>query len=124
GGKKDPALLWGERQHAGCHREIDDRRDEYLAAADPVGDVSPDIGTGDGANTRGEQDKNRLTEGELPRRNDEDQDTPAEIVIEEFEGIADGRRCNDLPLIGGEPRLLVKILLHLFLPTALLCRNL
>jgi hypothetical protein len=109
-------VIRGQRENSRRHGEIDDGGDEHRPAADAIGDVSPEIGAGDRADARGEQDVARLERGELPRLDDEDDDEADEVVVEEFQRIADGGGSDDLVLVPRQPRLLVEILEHRFLP--------
>src|SRR5262249_11572857 len=83
--------------------EIEHRTDEDLAAAHAVGKPAPDIRADDGADPGAHQDCCRLTEGELPRPDQECEHEADQKEIEKFQSIADNRGSQDLDLISCQP---------------------
>ena len=111
-GDVDPAVLRREVEQAGGDREVQHGADEHLAAADAVGEPAPDVGAEDGAHPGRQQHDGGLSEGQLPRPDQERENEADEKVVEEFECVADHRRGDDLLLVAGQLGLPVENVEH------------
>ena len=108
----NPAIVRREIEQAGCDREVQHGADKHLAAADAVGKPAPDIGADDGADTRTHQHDGRLTEGELPRPDQEREHKADQEVVEEFKRVANDGGREDLDLVAGQIRPAIEYLEH------------
>ena len=108
----DPAIVGGEIQQPGRDREVQYRADEDLAAADPVGQPSPDIGAHDGAYPRTHQHGGRLAKGQLPGPDQKSEHEADQEVVEELQRVADDGCRQYLDLIAGQPRASIENLEH------------
>lgn len=106
-GQIDPAIVGGEIQQPAGDGEIQHSQDEHLAPSVQVGDSPPDHRAQDGADAGGKQNDGRHPAGQLPGLDDESQNERDQVIIEEFQHVADDGGGDDLHLIGGQgPRLI------------------
>src|SRR5438552_10942828 len=108
----DPAVVRGEIEQAGRDREVEHGADEDHAAADPVRKPAPRIGADDSADARTHEHDGGLTEGELPRPDQEGEHEADQEVIEEFERIADNGGSEDPDLVAGQGSPAIEYLEH------------
>src|SRR5262249_3197624 len=115
--QEDPAgnptiLIGGEIHDAGGERDIERGQDEDLAAADAVAHPAPEPGAWNGAKPRRDQDRCRLTKGQLPVLQNEGQYIADQEEVEKIEHVANICRGDNFPLIGGQFLLLFQTLQH------------
>ena len=98
--QEPPAVFRREGEDAAGEGEVDDGADEDLAAAVNVGEAAPDDGAQDGAYAGRQQDDGGLAEGQVPGLDDEGEHEADQVIVEEFEHVADDRGGDDLDLVG------------------------
>src|ERR671931_185685 len=101
-----------QRQDPSAEREGQDGGDEDFAAAQLIGQGTPDEAADDGPDARGEQDKRRDTKREVPGYDDKRQHEADQKVIEELQHVPENRGRDDAQLMPGKRLLPFDVLKH------------
>ena len=95
----DPPAFRRQRHRAGRERDVQHGGDQRRAPSDLVGHQAVQQRAERRTDTRGEQDRARLSIGQMPLLDDEGQDKADQEEVEEIEHVAERRGARDLPLV-------------------------
>ena len=97
--QEPPAVIGRERQHTAREGEVDDGADKDFPAPIDIREPAPDDSAQDGAHAGRQQNNRRLPEGEVPGFDNEGEHEADQVIIEEFQHVADDRGGNDFNLV-------------------------